>query len=183
MPINFEANMREVHFRVRNLSNDEYLHLRKIALQETGTHSIAALAKKILFDKKLIKQKNQINDDVAPDLEKSSRRLEIRLTEQTKLELEELAKAEGMTLNRYIVMLLHSYTTKEPVLSTNEVDAIRKSNYQLYKIGHNLNQIAKSMNAGLPNSISNTEITKLKTVIDEHMTKVHQLIDKNYDRL
>ncbi|CAM5191838.1 hypothetical protein OURE66S_03865 [Oligella ureolytica] len=105
------------------------------------------------------------------------------MTEQTKFELEELAKAEGMTLNRYIVMLLHGYSTKEPVLSTNEVDAIRKSNYQLYKIGHNLNQIAKALNAGLPNSISNTEITKLKAVIDEHMTKVHQLIDKNYDRL
>ncbi|CAM5191830.1 hypothetical protein OURE66S_03864 [Oligella ureolytica] len=72
MPINFETNMREVHFRVRNLSNDEYLHLKKIALQETGTHSISALAKKILFDKKLINQKKQTSDDVAPDLEKSS---------------------------------------------------------------------------------------------------------------
>ncbi|AVL70636.1 hypothetical protein AAEX37_01079 [Oligella sp. MSHR50489EDL] len=167
--------MKEV--RIRNVSNDDYIRLQEISRQETGSQSVAALAKKQLF------KALQRDDEISATKSSPTTRLRVALNYEAKETLQILAKKEGMTINNYIAMLCYRHISTKPILTTNEVQAVQQSNYQLYKLGVNLNQIAKSLNMGQPTSITSQQIQRLKDDINQHMRKVHELIEVNYDRL
>lgn len=174
------AMSKDIHFRIRGTTLSEQEQLKEKALQLTGKRSVSALAKKLLFEQGFLAIK-------PPALEVSAEqsRFEIRLASQSMLELERQAKQEGMTLNSYVTMLLYGYTTKEPQLTTNAVRAIRESNFQLYKIGSNLNQVAKALNMqeATGDRVKISAIETLQAVIQKHMEVVHPLIEKNYNQL
>ena len=167
--------MREV--RIRNLSHDEYQMLQNVARHEIGSQSVAALAKKQLL------KTLQREDEIVPIENAPSTRLRVSLNEHAKDTIQKMAEDEGMTINQFIAMLCYRHISSKPILSTNEVQAVQQSNYQLYKLGVNLNQIAKALNMGQPVCITSKEIQGLKEYIKQHMNKVHELIEVNYDRL
>lgn len=177
-----EIMSKDIHFRIRGLSVTEVELLREKAHQVTGKKSIAGLAKKLLYEQGFLmgKSNSRLKNDNA-----EQSRFEIRLNTDDQRVLEELAAQEGMTLNGYVAMLLHGYVTKEPQLTTNEVQAIRESNYQLYKIGNNLNQVAKALNMEevSANSVKLAAIESLQAMMRQHMLTVHPLIEKNYNQL
>lgn len=170
---------KDIHFRIRGLSVTEVERLREKAHQVTGSKSIAGLAKKLLYEQGFLIATPTINSS------DEQSRFEIRLGTQDQQVLEKLAHQEGMTLNRYVTMLLRGYISKEPQLTTNEVQAIRESNYQLYKIGNNLNQVAKALNMEevSVHSVKLAAIESLQAMMRQHMLTVHPLIEKNYNQL
>ena len=74
--------MKEIHFRLRNINNDDYQSIKDIALQHTGSSSPSRLARHLILQKLMEKQKSAV--DFKHD-ERTSR-LEIRLPD---------AKADG----------------------------------------------------------------------------------------
>ena len=169
--------------KVYGLSKDDKTLLKEIALKKTGKASLSNFVKHLLM-KELSTETIHI-PTAKKDLNSIADRLEIRLSKANKTTLETLAKTEGMSINSYISLLLHGYVTKEPQLTTNEVQAIRESNYQLYKIGNNLNQVAKALNMEevSANSVKLEAIESLQAMMRQHMLTVHPLIEKNYNQL
>lgn len=174
-----EIMSKDIHFRIRGLSVTEVEQLREKAHQVTGSKSIAGLAKKLLYEQGFLTETPKSSSS------EGQSRFEIRLCNQDQQALEKLANQEGMTLNRYVTMLLRGYISKGPQLTTNEVKAIRESNYQLYKIGNNLNQVAKALNMEevSANSVKLEAIESLQAMMRQHMLTVHPLIEKNYNQL
>lgn len=74
----------------------------------------------------------------------------------------------GMTASGFIVNLLRHYVDKHPSLSDSELKALYQSNYQLLRIGRNLNQIARQLNAGEATGMTTEEIQQLRAIIEQH---------------
>lgn len=168
---------REVHFRVRDLSSDDYEKLRCVAKAKTGKASVSLLAKRLLFDALGISAQ-----EIRPFSGQSSR-IEIRLDQSDLEQLQVRAQAESMTVNSYIRFLVQSAMAKEPLLTTKEVEALYQSNAQLLRIGRNINQIAKSLNSSNPTALSVQELKNLQEYIAQHTEKVGQLVSVSFERM
>jgi hypothetical protein len=59
---------------------------------------------------------------------------------------------------------------------------VGESNYQLLAIGRNLNQIAKRLNQGLPETSLAKEINQLRQVMNEHVDQVNKAMRASLDR-
>lgn len=92
--------------------------------------------------------------------------------------LEKLAKNSHSSIQYYttVIILEHLYSKKR--LLGNEIEVLKKSNYELYKIGVNINQIAKANNAG---NMVELPINKLYNQIQKHIKVVQDLLKSSVD--
>lgn len=164
--------MKEIHFRLRNINNDDYQSIKDIALQHTGSSSPSRLARHLILQKLMEKQKSAV--DFKHD--ERTNRLEIRLPDDAIEKLNVEAAEQSMSLNQYIRLLLITHLAKEPVPTTKEVQALRDSNYQLHKLGVNINQVAKAINSGTATSLTLKELQNISDTIDNHFGKVGTLL-------
>ena len=65
---------------------------------------------------------------------------------------------------------------------TKELEVLGESNYQLYSIGRNLNQLAKRLNEGHLEPVTVERIEELRKAIREHTDAVNRAISASYDR-
>lgn len=72
------------------------------------------------------------------------------------------ANMRGMPPGRWASALLQSNLSRLPVFNEDEISALRENNRQLFKIGTNVNQIAKSLNE----SFHDTERVRLDVLAD-----------------
>ncbi|WP_071058052.1 hypothetical protein [Pelistega sp. MC2] len=159
--------MREIHLRIRNVSEADYANLKALALQLTGSYAVSSLIRYWIRQSGIKSQNKQL-----PKLSRS--RLEIQL--KNKEQLSALASTQGMSLNRFIVMLLNNYTEDTKIMSATQIQVLRESNYQLYQLGKNINQIAKALNQGKPISLTSQKLDELSKLIDTHTSKVADVI-------
>jgi Bacterial mobilisation protein (MobC) len=75
-------------------------------------------------------------------------RLSIRLSPDDRLLLFDRASARGMPSATYVAVLVRSHLRKLTPLPTEELAALKRSIAELGAIGRNLNQIARTLNAG-----------------------------------
>lgn len=61
-------------------------------------------------------------------------------------------------------------------MSAKQIQALLESNYQLYQIGTNINQIAKTLNQGKPISLTSKKLDELAKLIDTHINRVADVI-------
>lgn len=111
-------------------------------------------------------------------------RTEIRLTRSERDKLEQMAEAEGLTVNQYLVNLARTHIVKKPQFSIKELDVLSESNVQLLALGRNLNQIARALNAEDPDEHRPTvkEIKGVSERIYQHTHLVSNLINANLER-
>lgn len=90
--------------------------------------------------------------------------------------LQTLANNSKSSIQYYIIYVLYNHLYNERKLLGNEIEVLKKSNYELYKIGVNVNQIAKANNAG-----DNMElpINMLSNKIDSHVNLVMGILKSN----
>jgi predicted DNA-binding protein len=109
--------------------------------------------------------------------------VEIRLPKSVAAALSEMAEAKFSTRSYYINELIFSHLGKSQLL-TDEVEVLRRSNYEVAKIGTNLNQIAKAFNiltrlqqpgAKLPEI--GKKIASLRRDLKEHTGKVLRVLE------
>ena len=82
------------------------------------------------------------------DTELRAERLSIRLSPDDRLLLCERATARGMPSATFVAVLVRSHLRKLTPLPTGELAALKRSIAELGAIGRNLNQIARTLNAG-----------------------------------
>lgn len=160
--------MHQIHLRIRNLSDEEYSQLKFLALQQTGSSSVSTLVRHWIRDVLQTPSNNVLLT------QSTSSRIEIRLKNKEKLL--ELATSQNMGLNRFISMLLYNYTHNKKMMSTSQIQVLRDSNYQLYQIGKNINQIAKALNHRNAVSLTSQKLDFITKVIETHTNKVADLI-------
>lgn len=82
-------------------------------------------------------------------------------------------------MQHYIICLIRHHLYNKHELLGNEIETLRKSNYELYRIGVNVNQIAKQLNAG---NQANIDIKNLSESIKKHTTIVENILKENLNR-
>ena len=97
--------------------------------------------------------------------------------------LNEAAAQADMSVSAFIRMALRSQMTKMAILNNDEVTALYQSNFQLLRIGRNLNQIARALNAQESAEVTSQKLEDVQSLINEHTDKVRDLITSNQERL
>lgn len=108
------------------------------------------------------------------------RRVGIYLTENEQQAIAETANAEGTSSSAWMVRIIRAALTNMPPLSKTEAAQLSKSNFELHKIGVNLNQVAKHLNAGLDDPAARQTIEQLKEHIETHTAKVNIAVQANF---
>lgn len=164
---------------VRGIGEEAKADLQKIALQKYGKKNISALVRELIAAEidAAGKQKS------SPDLSSKMRRVQISIPESCLQQIEQITESRFSTPSFFITTLIYEKLGVKQ-FQVDEVEVLRKSNYELARIGININQIARAFNSivfaqgvtKLP-PISR-DMDKLKIVIREHTEKVLDLLNK-----
>lgn len=84
---------------------------------------------------------------LAGEEERPTVRKKVSLTPSEFASIEAIAKSEGFSVSKWIVALIRGRLTGQPQFGQPELEALASSNLQLMRIGRNLNQVAKALNA------------------------------------
>lgn len=87
--------------------------------------------------------------------------------------LERLAIQSQSSIQYYIIAVLRSHLYGEKRLLGNEIEVLKKSNYELFKLGVNVNQIAKANNTG---NMVELPIQQLYDFIQNHIKLVENIL-------
>lgn len=87
--------------------------------------------------------------------------------------MERLAQNSHSSIQYYTTVIILEYLYSQKRLLGNEIEVLKKSNYELYKIGVNVNQIAKANNAG---DMIELPINQLYNQIQKHIKVVQDLL-------
>ena len=109
-------------------------------------------------------------------------RWEVPLTPTEKQAVVNRAEQENCSPRRWVVNLIRLALTREPQFMTKELEVLGESNYQLYSIGRNLNQLAKRLNEGHLEPVTVERIEELRKAIREHTDAVNRAMSASYDR-
>lgn len=133
--------MREF-LKIDGVTPETKIELRKIALQRFGKASASLLIRELIA-RELAEKPARIKPDI--DMSDDMIRLEIRLPKSCLDEIDRLSDAKFSTRNYYISSLVYEHLGVGQ-LQGDEIEVLRKSNYELSKIGTNLNQLTKAFN-------------------------------------
>lgn len=109
-------------------------------------------------------------------------RVELRLPRAVAEKLGDLAENRFSARNYYLTSLILAHL-EQPQLQGDEIETLRHSNYELSKIGTNLNQIARAFNvlmkAGEAGKLPELgkRIAALRREITEHTSKVLRVLN------
>jgi hypothetical protein len=127
------------------VSSETKCLLQGIAAREHITES--ALVRQLL--ETLVKTSAVTDASITKAVEPSrGERLSVRLSPNDRILLLERAAARGMPAATYVAVLVRSHLRRLTPLPTEELAALKGSIAELGAIGRNLNQIARTLNAG-----------------------------------
>ncbi|WP_239423870.1 plasmid mobilization relaxosome protein MobC [Snodgrassella communis] len=161
--------------KIWGLTEDVKKKLKDVALAKLGKPSISGLAKHLLL-KELDNPTPVIHKSDDAGKQRKKYRLELQLNHHQDTYLRTSAEQQSMTANALAVDIINYHITGHPTLSNSEIQALYQSNYQLLRIGRNLNQIARQLNAGESGGITTDEIRQLLTIIDKHTEVVQEVM-------
>ncbi|PMR77774.1 plasmid mobilization relaxosome protein MobC [Billgrantia endophytica] len=118
-------------------------------------------------------------------VETRSRKLTIRLSPTQDRWLAQRAHKEGYpSRTSWLTALVLAELHREPVLTDDEISALRESNRELAAIGRNLNQVARAINIEFRESekLKQDAIEKLIERIEQHKDLVASLLSRNMNR-
>jgi len=154
----------------------------------------SALASYIL--KSMVQEEVRISDDpqiknLVTTAKSNSKHQHILLREDELAKLDRYAFIMGMTRHQAIIGIIRSVIADEPQFTTGEIEQLAKSNYELHKLGVNLNQIAHRTNTVDFSNFTDKNEEELKTlfngliqrtdkftkIVQDHTDKVWKLIN------
>ena len=163
--------------KITGISEDDKKKLKEHALREFGKPNISLFLRSFI-GKTITKTATSENNP-------TDERARVQTTVSKKLYEEIKQKAELGLLKpaQYLANLMYADTGR-PQLSGGELEALRRSNYELAKIGTNLNQLAKAFNTlvKLQDTKNTPELGKklaaLRNEITAHTNKVLKVIER-----
>lgn len=105
------------------------------------------------------------------------KRVQFSLLEHEYNLLKIVAENSDTSIQYYIIRLILKDLYNKNKLLGNEIEQLKKSNYELHKIGVNINQIAKSLNSGEKVNVNLDSSIKL---IKNHVDIVMHTLNKGY---
>lgn len=137
----------------------------------------ATLAAEVL---KFVLEDNDAQAEV-PTVNEARRGIYIRLHKDELECLDVMAAELGKTRQRTVIAIIRDAIAAEPQFSTAEEAALKESNYQLSKIGVNLNQIAHRVN-GMGNvNLKNAQGRELLKRLNERTDALSAAINRHVD--
>ena len=166
-------------FKIRGMTNEQKDFLYEYAKNELGCRS-RNKAILHLIDEAMGKTLPAIpgNQEVA-EIGLKRKRLQLSLLPKDYENLEKLAKLTDSSMQYCLIKFLVENLYNEKMLYGGEYELLRKSNYQLHKIGVNLNQIAKAINEGERKAVP---IKMLSEEIAKHIDMVKEVLDNSYNK-
>ena len=163
---------------VYGLSKEHIKQLETAALNEFGESNLSLMARKIILDTISIPTELKI----IPDTNTVKNRFEVRISSKEMNTLSQIATNENVSINRYVALLVKQHLYKHAPLTEGVANALLQSNYQLLRIGRNLNQIARQLNIGEGVDLTSQKIEALNDIIDKHTEVVGQVLQVNRRR-
>lgn len=109
------------------------------------------------------------------------KRLSVRLTEEEKITIQKFAKDDGLSISEYVKKM----ALKKVVISNRleYTSDLRKLNFELGKIGNNVNQLAKHFNSNkiIPQDFK--EFQKIMKDYFEHNGQIRDRLSQIYSKL
>jgi hypothetical protein len=159
---------------VDGVSPEQKEKLQQLALKRFGKANASLMIRHLISDR---------GPEVkASDLAEDSARFEMRLPRPVLEAIERRAEIRLSTRNYYIGTLIYKDLGHAQFLG-DEIEILRRSNYEIAKVGTNLNQIAKAFNllviAGGGGKLPEIgkKIASLRTEIKAHTTKVLRVLE------
>lgn len=158
--------------------NNEVSDIQKKAIKQRNLY-ISEHEKMIQENNRAIAlARKQKNHEAAASLSKQKfkvqkKRVQLSLPVYDYDFLLELADASQSSIQHYISTVLYNHLYNDKKLFGIEIEQLKKSNYELHKIGVNINQIAKANNAG---DMRELPINKLHEFIENHVKNVQKIL-------
>lgn len=128
------------------VSSETKTLLQSIAAREQITES--ALVRQLLETLVRVSAAKSPDSGKSDEVESRAARISIRLSPDDRQLLCERATARGMPSATYVAVLVRSHLRKLTPLPLEELAALKRSIAELSAVGRNLNQIARTLNAG-----------------------------------
>lgn len=161
---------------VYGLNLNEIQQLKEIALERYGKPSVSLLARKLLQNE--LSQTKETIDKLPKAKYDTKQRITLRIPSKQFDYLQNMAQQRHSSLNDVIRDVIQEFITDNPVLSNDEVQALYQSNYQLLRLGRNINQIARQLNSIMPDSFTTNQLYELSTFLQQHTDKVGHVLRK-----
>lgn len=171
---------------VYGLAAHEYEQLRTQAEEHGEDVSVSQYVKALVMN---VLQKKELDPTFGVDVVLAKRECDsvikptLRLNATESAFITEAAGKADMSVSAFIRMVLRSHIGKVSILNNDEVSALYQSNYQLRRIGQNLNQIAHALNAMRSTEVTTVKISEVETAINAHIGHVQALINENQEKL
>lgn len=171
---------------VYGLSVDEYEQLRTQAEEHGEDVSVSQYVKALVMN---ALQKKELDPTFGVDVVLAKRECDsvikptLRLNATESAFITEAAGKADMSVSAFIRMVLRIHIGKVSILNNDEVSALYQSNYQLRRIGQNLNQIAHALNAMRSAEVTTGKISEVEAAINAHIGQVQALINENQEKL
>lgn len=130
-----------------------------------------------LINEKMAEQKKGHTAIREPDVKSNARkRVQLSLNESDFLNLKDIAELTDSSIQHYIISLILNDIYSEKVrLLGNEIEQLKKSNYELHKIGVNINQIAKAINSREMDKAP-AYLEEISTIVNNHIAIIKTLL-------
>ncbi len=174
--------MKNLPFKLLGLTDQHKDFLYKYAQERLGSKSRTKAILSLINDKmsEFIPTQKSIIESDKPDSNKKQR-LQFSLKESHFNILLERAKLTDSSPQHYIIRLVLNDLTDANILLGNEIEQLKKSNYELHKIGVNINQIAKAINAGEKDKVGD-DLKLIFDLVNSHVEVVKNILAKNTKR-
>jgi predicted DNA-binding protein len=171
----------ESRLLIEGVSPDVKDQLRQSAMQLYGQPNASLLVRQLIashLEKEEKYSSKLITTEEASDIV----RVELRLPRVIVNRLDELAEARFSKRNYYISSIIFAHFGQVQ-LQGDEIETLRRSNYELSKVGTNINQVAKAFNILVNDNraekipeIEKT-LTYLKREVAKHTSKVLKVLN------
>lgn len=172
-----DEDKEKYSFKVRGLTHEQKEFLYQYAQNELGCRSRTKAILHLIDEKMGVEPTHKKYDYQSTGEPKKRQRLQLSLLPQDYENLQKAAQTSDSSMQHYLIKLLVKDLYNEKILNGTEYELLRKSNYQLHKIGVNLNQIAKAINEGEDRKVP---IEKLAQYIEQHVNTIKELLNRTY---
>lgn len=174
------------NFLLKGLTQEQHDFLREYAQKTLGSKS-RTKALLHLIDEKMhgasaIDRVKQERLDEPPPSSKDTKRIQFSVLEADYDNLAKIAKSTDSSIQHYLRCLVRSNLYGKYELLGFEMTNLKRSNYELYRLGVNINQIAKALNTGHDVEVKVKMLDDMHQKISEHTSQVEKILKDNMER-
>ena len=179
--------MADVPFKLLGLTDRHKAFLYEYAQKELGSKSRTKAILSLINEKMQQVAMPVIVPEQTDDVQsRAKKRVQISLRLHDYNILNEITKNTDTSIPYYIIrLILNNIYSKNIKLLGNEIEQLRKSNYEIHKIGVNINQIARGLNAGeiKPSNINLEGLyLELDKTLKQHVEEIRLMLESSLNK-